>query len=349
MTRGKGRNPGAGNLGKHIKRTVHKERSQPAARRHLGPLEKHKDHVLRARRRKEKMKRLLQLKRAAAQRNPDEFHIGMTKAVMDIASGKMKRRAASKEGNQQTTQKVLRENIRNVQYLQHKAQTDLSRAKELLKEDASATITSVPPRNKHIVFVETDEEFSQFDPVKYFDTTEEMLKLHPARRGSVSIMQNTVLPEEVLLAGPKMLSASQRRREHRKMREKQRRGDVEAADDCVEIGEEDFAKKDTQKVRFSSLLEEAEAEAMANGDGIDNEDDDVEDDAERVLQRQREKEQQDAREAARRIKEIQQRVERSRNLQGLAKQLKKQNNNLRRVLERRRNARFKPNAARRAR
>ncbi|PWV17381.1 putative U3 snoRNA-associated protein UTP11 [Trypanosoma cruzi] len=350
MTRGKGRNPGVGNLDKHIKRTIHKERSQPASRKHLGQLEKQKDHVVRSRRRKAKMQKLLQLKRAAAQRNPDEFHIGMTKAVLDIASGKMKQRAGSKEGNQKKTQKVLEQNTRNVQYLQYKAQADLHRAKELLNEDASIAITSAPPKNKHIVFVENDEEFRRFNPVKYFDATPEMLKQHPAVRGTISILQSTVLPEEVLLTGPRMLSSSQRRRERREMQEKLRKSGVKTAEEREALVKRLRAKKDMKKYRFSSLVEEAATSAAAiGGGGGDGDEEEPRDDVELILQQRREKEQQEAALAARNLKEIQQRVERSRSLHALAKTIKRQNEGLRKSLEQKRESRFKPKAARRAR
>ncbi|KEG12329.1 putative U3 snoRNA-associated protein UTP11 [Trypanosoma grayi] len=353
MTKGKGRNPGVGNLDKHIKRTTHKERSQPAARKHLGPLEKRKDHVVRARKRKTKVQRLLQLKRAAAQRNPDEFHLGMTKAVLDIASGKMKRRPAAKEEKLHVTQKTLQHNSRNVQYLQYKAQADVSRAKELLEEDASTAITSAPPRNKHIVFVDSEEEFRRFNPIKHFDATPEMLKQHPAVRGTLSILRDTVLPENVLLTGPRMLSASQRRRERREMQEKLRKSDATDAKERAALVERLRAKKDMKKYRFSSLVEEAAAAAAAASGGNNNGGNaDVEeprDDVDNVLEMRREKERQDATLAARRMKEVQQRMARSKSLSALAKTIKRQNEGLKRNLQQRRESRFKPNTVRRAR
>ncbi|ORC92467.1 putative U3 snoRNA-associated protein UTP11 [Trypanosoma theileri] len=356
MTKGKGRTPGFGNLDKHIKRTTHKERSQPASRKHLGPLEKHKDHVIRSKKRKVKVQRLLELKRAAAQRNPDEFHIGMTKAVLDIASGKMKRRPSTKEDNQRNMQKTLQHNTRNVQYLQYKAQGDLSRAKELLNEDASAAITSAPPQNKHIVFVENDDEFRRFNPIKYFDATPEMLKQHPAIRGTLSVLRDTVLPEEVLLAGPRMLSSSQRRRERREMQEKLRKSNVKDATERAALVEKLRAKKEMKKYRFSSLLEDVatgsgSASTTTNNNNNDNEDEEDEprDDVEHLLQLRREKEQQETIMAARRMKEIQQRVERSKSLNALAKTIKRQNDGIQQNLQQRRNSRFKPNAPRRAR
>lgn len=119
MTKGRGSNPGASNLNKHLSRREHKERGQLSSRRKLGQLEKHKDYVIRARKRHAKVKRLNELKRAAAQRNPDEFQIGMTKAVMDVASGRMKRRKAKLDAGERAKEMkhTIVHNKQNLQYL----------------------------------------------------------------------------------------------------------------------------------------------------------------------------------------------------------------------------------------
>ena len=62
-----------------VNRREHRERSQPAKRRRLGLLEKHKDYVLRARDFHRKERAITNLKRKADERNPDEFYFGMIK------------------------------------------------------------------------------------------------------------------------------------------------------------------------------------------------------------------------------------------------------------------------------
>ncbi len=61
-----------------VQRRAHSERHQPAARAHLGLLEKHKDYSQRAQNYHEKEKRIAELKKKAANRNPDEFYFAMT-------------------------------------------------------------------------------------------------------------------------------------------------------------------------------------------------------------------------------------------------------------------------------
>jgi U3 small nucleolar RNA-associated protein 11 len=62
-----------------IHRRNHKERSQPAHRKRLGLLEKHKDYVLRARDYHSKQDLLKRLRLKAANRNKDEFYFSMVR------------------------------------------------------------------------------------------------------------------------------------------------------------------------------------------------------------------------------------------------------------------------------
>lgn len=69
-----------------IQRREHKERSQPAARQHMGILEKHGDYVRRATNYHDKEKRILALRRKAAFRNPDEFYHKMSKSETKVSA-----------------------------------------------------------------------------------------------------------------------------------------------------------------------------------------------------------------------------------------------------------------------
>mmetsp|Transcript_3784 Transcript_3784/g.11198 ORF Transcript_3784/g.11198 Transcript_3784/m.11198 type:complete len:226 (-) Transcript_3784:12-689(-) len=69
------------------KRRTHKERAQPAARSHLGLLEKHSDYKLRADNFHKRKDRIKALTRKAAERNEDEFYYAMTRTVAGERSG----------------------------------------------------------------------------------------------------------------------------------------------------------------------------------------------------------------------------------------------------------------------
>jgi len=64
-------------LRNYVQRRNHKERSQLAHRKHLGLLEKHKDYVQRARDHHAKRDKLHRLRQKAADKNQDEFYLGM--------------------------------------------------------------------------------------------------------------------------------------------------------------------------------------------------------------------------------------------------------------------------------
>lgn len=60
-----------------VQRRSHRERAQPAERKRLGLLEKHKDYKLRAQDHNRKKEKLKALRQKAADRNEDEFYFGM--------------------------------------------------------------------------------------------------------------------------------------------------------------------------------------------------------------------------------------------------------------------------------
>ncbi|CAG9572754.1 putative U3 snoRNA-associated protein UTP11 [Leishmania major strain Friedlin] len=361
MTKGKGRNPGASGLDKHLKRKTHLERSQPKSRQHLGQLEKHKDHVLRAKKRKVKVRRLQEIKRAAAQRNPDEFNIGMTKAVMDVANGRMRQRRVRlvESDRKKDMQTTIEHNRRNVQYLEFKAQADQQRATELLNEEAAAALTSTAPQNKHIVFVNSEEEFRSFNPLKHFDVTPEMMRQHPAVRGRIRVLEKTVMPEEILMSGGHQIkSAAQKRKERREVQEKMRRSGADATPETrAAFVERLRAKKELKQYQFTDLLEEVkrESEATASsskgapGDDGEQEEAAAQDEVTRLLEWRREQERQAAIATARHVREVGQRIQRSKSLSALAKSIRKQSQGIKRQMEQRRESRFKPGATRRAR
>ena len=176
MTKGRGKNPGAGGLDKHIKREAHKERSQLPGRERLGALEKHKDYVKRAGRRHEKVAKLRTLKRAAAQRNPDEFNIKMTERIVDPATGKMKKRNKTNAASERA--KEVGENRKSQKYLAHKETSDHQRIQAIFDDVVGL---DAAPKNTHTVFVDDDDDVATFDATKHFNTTRAMLNT-PATR-----------------------------------------------------------------------------------------------------------------------------------------------------------------------
>jgi hypothetical protein len=319
-----------------------------------------------------KVRRLQDIKRAAAQRNPDEFHIGMTKAVMDVASGRMKKRKERlvESDRKKDMQKAVEHNRRNVQYLEFKAKADQQRATELLHEEAAAALASTAPQNKHIVFVDSEEEFRHFNPLKHFDATPEMMKQHPAVRGKISVLEKTVMPEEVLMSGGhQMKSAAQKRKERRAVQEEMRRRGADVTEETrAAFVERLRAKKELKQYRFTDLIDEVSSkegniksnnngsassssrDAVGNGGNCDEgEAAAAQDEVTRLLEWRREQERQAAMATARRVREVGQRMQRSKSLTALAKSIRKQSQGIKRQMEQKRESRFKCGTTRRAR
>lgn len=302
MTKGKGRNPGAGGLDKHIKRTAHKERSQPASRKHLGALEKHQDYVKRATKRHKKVKKLNELKRAAAQRNPDEYNIKMVDAVMDTASGKMRQRNRKSLLERRKDQElVIQQNQQNLTYLRHQAQHDLQRARQLADD---AVGLDLPVVNQHTIFVDDEEEVRSFDPVVALGTTGADMLAYPAVRPKTSMLESIVLPESLLVKDEAVVSAET---------DAQRRAG----------GQQDRIKRHQQ----------AEDDEREDEDGDDEEHDEEEEDVPKTLEEEifaarREQRLRSKQMTVLKQRELAARVQRSDRLMSLAKKVEKQNKGL---------------------
>jgi len=148
-----------------IKRITHKERAQPAHRKKLGLLEKHKDYVERAKHYHKKKDYMNVLKKKAAERNPDEFYFKMNSSEVskgvhrDLDSGSL----------DTETVKLLK--TQDLGYLVHKASIDLKKAEKL--QNNLHLIGDRKPR-EHKLFVEDKSEVDEFNVASRFDTVPEL-------------------------------------------------------------------------------------------------------------------------------------------------------------------------------
>lgn len=150
------------------KRKEHAERAQPAARRRLGLLEKKKDYLLRAKDFHKKEATLKQLRKKAEERNPDEFYFAMEKArTVDGVHV-----ARSTEANKYSQEELRLMKTQDVGYLTLKSQAE---AKKVERLQQSLHLIGAPAANRHIVFVDDEEEAQAFDPAAHFDTAPELL------------------------------------------------------------------------------------------------------------------------------------------------------------------------------
>lgn len=172
---------------KHVvHRRVHKERHQPAARKRLGYLEKHKDYVKRAKDFHKKQDHVKRLERKAFFKNEDEFAYSMLSYLSE--GGKL-----SKKGKKHLEEDELRlAESQDTRYVTMREQIDRKAAE---KKAEQLHFLEADRPNKHILFVDEDDDEGQasaasssagkakrrcklkeFDVAKHFDTHPALLK-----------------------------------------------------------------------------------------------------------------------------------------------------------------------------
>ncbi|EIE25270.1 small-subunit processome, partial [Coccomyxa subellipsoidea C-169] len=150
-----------------IKRKTHKERPQPQSRSKFGLLERKKDYKARADDFHRKEKALLNLRRKAEERNPDEFYFAMehtrTKGGVHLKS--------STQANKYSQEQLQLMKGQDIGYLELKRQSEAKKAERLRN---SLHFIGAPVRNSHTLFVD-EEEAASFSPQDCFDTPAELL------------------------------------------------------------------------------------------------------------------------------------------------------------------------------
>ncbi|CDH60699.1 probable u3 small nucleolar rna-associatedprotein 11 [Lichtheimia corymbifera JMRC:FSU:9682] len=183
-----------------VNRRNHKERGQLAGRQRFGLLEKKKDYLLRAKDYHSKQKRLKVLREKALFRNPDEFYFKMinsrTKGGVHI----------QERNNQLPDEMVQLMKSQDKNYI--RLHRDISKKKmERLRdslhfidqdEDEEDEDEDEAPTKKsnHVVFVDSQEEAKQFDPVKHLDTVPDLVNRKFNRPRIETLKKNPILAPE---------------------------------------------------------------------------------------------------------------------------------------------------------
>jgi U3 small nucleolar RNA-associated protein 11 len=151
-------------------RREHKERAQPAARKHLGILEKKKDYVERARDFQKKVKHINDLKEKTLERNPDEFYYGMIKSKTKDGIHEAQRTDGT-DTMSHAEIRLLKD--QDMTYIGMKQIMDVRKAERLQKD---LHLLLEKPINKHKIFFENEKDAAKFDPVEHFDTIPQVAK-----------------------------------------------------------------------------------------------------------------------------------------------------------------------------
>jgi U3 small nucleolar RNA-associated protein 11 len=152
-----------------IKRTTHKERSQPQERQKLGLLEKRKDYQLRAKDFHRKEDQIKVLKRKASERNPDEYYFAMERAKTKEGVHE----ARTSEQNKFTEDELKVMKTQDLRYVTMKAQQELNKVKKM--KETLHCLGAGSDERTHTIFVDDYEDVKNFKAAKYFDTPKELI------------------------------------------------------------------------------------------------------------------------------------------------------------------------------
>ncbi|KAG7843341.1 hypothetical protein KL942_000437 [Ogataea angusta] len=150
----------------NVQKKQHRERAQPQDRARFGFLEKKKDYRLRAADYHKKQAQLKILKQKAKLRNDDEYYHSMTRRKTDKDGVLIAERGNEVLSNDE----VLLLKTQDANYL---TMTRQSEARKIEKE--MKNLDSFKGAGSHTVFVDSEEQLEQFDPVQYFDTDASLL------------------------------------------------------------------------------------------------------------------------------------------------------------------------------
>jgi U3 small nucleolar RNA-associated protein 11 len=153
-----------------VKRVTHKERSQPAARKKFGLLEKHKDYVERAQDYHKKQDYMKILKKKAADRNPDEFYFKMNNSAVNKKGIHKEKRDGSLDTS---VVKLLK--TQDMGYIVNKKVIDDRKVKKLQSSLHLIGDDKVGKKRKHKVFVDDEVAQAEFDVAEHLDTVPELV------------------------------------------------------------------------------------------------------------------------------------------------------------------------------
>lgn len=172
-----------------VQKKQHRERSQPQRRKKYGLLEKKKDYKLRAADHHRKDAQIKILKQKAHEFNEDEYYRAMTTKKTDESGILISERPTSE---QLSNDEVLLLKTQDAGYLTTIAQRE---AKRIEKDMNSGELFE--SAGNHTVFVDTQEDLEEFDPVKYFDTDKSLLYQKENRLRKKQLIDDEPIVDEV--------------------------------------------------------------------------------------------------------------------------------------------------------
>ena len=185
-----------------IQKKQHRERSQLNDRKRLGLLEKHKDYQKRSQDYHKKQTTLKYLKAKAKQRNPDEYYHAMNKTRLGSDGLLIKSRYSNDQSSSLTNDQVKLLKTQDVNYIR------TLRLNEVAKINKLKNQLKFESKGNHKVFVDSKDELDSFDPLKFFNTTKDLLD---RKENRLSLDQLSSLDSQEIIRDP-LLDLKKRQR-----------------------------------------------------------------------------------------------------------------------------------------
>lgn len=168
---------------------THHERHQPAARQHLGILEKKKDYKKRATSFQEKQATIKALRKRALNKNPDEFYHHMINSK--VQDGEHFEVEKPLEDEDSAAQEKLM-NSQDVRYVSMKRISEANKLKRLQAELHMIDSAEKVP-NSHMFFVDSKKDAKKFNLAKRLDTHPSLI-CRKTNRPTMGLLRSKALP-----------------------------------------------------------------------------------------------------------------------------------------------------------